>query len=96
MFYFIYFTCFFPQNDSNVVQGVDEFDTLCGETQLADEVWFHVFYMHPSSGCSPEYPALTSQICLITNDARRCHGFSFADVGMTEHAELIIWHLQNP
>lgn len=29
---------FFPQNDSNVVQGVDEFDSLCGETQLADEV----------------------------------------------------------
>lgn len=75
---------FFLQNDSNCCSGCWWIrHSPCGETQLADELWFHFFHLHPWSGHSQEYPALRSQICLITNDARRCHGFSFANAGKT-------------
>lgn len=90
----LYISPVFLQNDSKCCSGCWWIlHPRWGETQLADEMWFHVLHLHPLSGRSQEYPGSTSQICLITNDARRCHGFSFANAGMTGYAELII--LQN-
>lgn len=81
MNYFIYFSCFCFRMTVIVVQGVDEFDTLpCGETQLLDDLWFHVFHLHPASGHSQENPALVSRFCLITSDARRCQRFQFSRI----------------